>query len=260
MSNDNDDIIPAGLQIVCSHKNHGKARDAIKPDAVIDPVQIKFYEELQKARKEAEASGAKPKPMFRLQMLHWDDEGNIKTTELAYKTLGPDNVNIILDVVNNRLSPPKPKGRVGGSSTPPANGDGAGGGADAGGDGHGDGGAGEADDAAAAAAEAAEAEAKAKAEADKKAKDKKAADKEAADAKAAADKKAAEDKEAADKKAKEAANKKPEPAAAAKSAGDKAREAAANATTKAKESEAKAEAEKPKANDDGNFDYLFDEE
>lgn len=98
------DIIPAGLQVVDNRKNFYKKEGEKVAVAVLDPVQIKFYNKLNELRE-----AGKPTPMFRCELIHWDENGEIKKTSLSYQTLAPDEVFKIHDIMSTRLSPPKPR-------------------------------------------------------------------------------------------------------------------------------------------------------
>lgn len=256
------DIIKSGLQIVCSRKNANVAPEDRKADPVIDEKQIKFYTKLSQAREEQAKNNKPLTPMFRCELVHWDENGDIKKTNIVYQTLAPDQVAAIHNVLLQRLSPSKPKGpkpaavndapaATGEASVSAASGD-AGEASSAGTE------AGEAAGAEGAVGEDEAAEAKAaeaKAAADKEAADKAAADKKKSEEKTAADKKAAADKKKADEaKAAEAKAAEGKP----KSAAEKAREVAVNEQKKADEAKAAAEAAKPAAG--GDFDDLFSEE
>lgn len=244
MSNDNDnDIIPAGIQIVCSRKNANKTGPERRGDAIVDPVQQKFYEALVAMRKADKEAGRKSKPMFRVALMHWDENGDVKETGISYQTLAPDQVAILHDIMATRMGPPKPKGRVAAGDKPGDKpDDGAGTGTTEGDDAAaaGDAGAAGNDDTEAKAAEAKAAEEK----------------------KAAAAKKKAADDEAAKKKA-EADKKTTPPAAngngAAKTAAEKAREAAAESEKAAKAAVAKASDAKAAEASGDDFAHLFDE-
>lgn len=87
-------IVRSGMQIYCDRKNERREDGRQLVDAVTDPVYVKFYEALEAHRQKAESENKKPRPMFRLEYLHPDAEGNVKSEVLEYGVLCPDQLKL----------------------------------------------------------------------------------------------------------------------------------------------------------------------
>jgi len=106
-------IVRSGMQIYCDRKNELREESRRRADAVVDTNWVKFYETLEAYREKAEAEGRKPRPMFKVEVLHPDENGAVKTLTLEYGVLCPEQLKIAQKVAESfaPLSPTRGRRR-----------------------------------------------------------------------------------------------------------------------------------------------------